>query len=528
MKRLFKKFVVTMTLLSMVLSMCAFTASATETNLADYEPQRVMATSVANNAAGLNVSWVNPKAELSAVKIYKVTDTAEIEITDANLDKTSGTIVTYTDESVENGVYATYKLRFEFIDGNAREVYTSGMAGKRINLALPLKSPSNQLALYGPVGFNGGADLVKENIGNPYDEYSIKISSNQKPNNNVYFDFCVYGGNNVNGKVKPGIYRAFAVWKGTATAVLDMYINGGSYWRAEQNKLALYASPTSRTGQPSSTFAIQDTEKNKWQMILFRFKNISQGELYIDTISMQRLKDGATDQNDNNNWENIFTQEFAPTDTNLQPAAPNPTNVSCKYTTEDAMINWTVPEVRKVKRTFKEGEDTLYCTYTNVYEKINGKEYLRAMLPNSGKATDSITLKNYVTGDYVLKTHRDAAHGDNDFEGDGSYSDGVSLNIDKVVLDNPTLDNTTVSFKVGNNSNENIAPAYIIAVYNSDGMLKNCYIKDTDTQIAANGGKCDVTISDVQIGEGDSARLMVWNTLSGMKPILSGKRINVK
>lgn len=523
MKGLFKKFVVTMTLLSMVLSMCAFTVSATETDLADYEPQRVMATSVANNAEGLNVSWVNPKAELNAVKIYKVTDTAETEIADANLDKTSETIVTYTDENVENGVYATYKLRFEFADGNVREVYTSGMAGKRINLSLPLKSPSNQLALYGPGGFKGGADLVKENIGNPYDQYSIKISSNQAADNNVYFDFCVYGANNADGKARPGTYRAFAVWKGTATAVLDMYINGGSYWRAEQNKLALFASPTSRTGQPSGTFVIQDTETNKWQMILFRFKGISQGELYIDTIYIQRLKDGTTDE-----WENIFTQEFAPTDTNLQPAAPNPTNVECNYTTENATINWTVPEVRTVKNTFNEGEDTLYCTYTNVYEKINGKEYLRAMLPNSGKTTDSITLKNYVTGDYVVKTHRDAAHGDNDFEGDGSYSDGVSLNIDKVVLDNPTLGNTNVSFSIKNNSDENIAPAYIIAVYNSDGMLENCYIKDTDTEITANGGKSDVTISDVQIGVGDSAKLMVWNTLSGMKPILSGKSIEVK
>lgn len=532
MKRLFKGIVAILTVFTMVFGACGAIATAeTEStvDLADYEPQRVIASQVASNESALNVSWVNPKAALNAVKIYRVNGSEEEELSaDSPLDTTPSKIVTYTDNALNAKAYATYKLHFDFTDGTTREVYTSGKAGERGHLALSANSPSNQIPIYAPSGFKGNIDLVTEDIGNPNSQHSVKINSNQDTDNDKYYiDFLIYGANNIANTTganvaKPGKYRVYFEWKGTATAIVDMYVQGGTYWTWLQNAMLLNKS-VSRTGQPSGTFDISEENTNPWYMFLVRLRNISAGELYIDTIYIQRLKDGTTDE-----WENFSVQGFDIRN-DFQSDTPNPQNITCDYTTSDATLGWTVPEVRSVKNNFKETDDPLYCTYTNVYEKINGKEYLRAMLPNSGKTTDGITLKNYVTGDYIIKTHRDNALSDADFEGDGSYSGGVSVKSEKIVLDRPELSaDRKLKFKARNCSENVINPTYLVAVYNNDGLLKGCYKNNTDKAIPANGGITDIEIENVEIADGDSAKLMVWDSVSNMKPYIPSKSIDVK
>lgn len=559
MRNLIKK-VISTTMSCIMLTLIAlsvFSVSVSATESADYEPQRVITTAIQGGGAGLNVSWVNPVAELVAVKIYKVNGYKETELTDASIDNTSNVIVEYTDRAVNADSYATYKIRFEFADGNAREVYTSGMAGDRSNTNFTCNADINEdwrgavnsMRIAGG-GFKSTLDFITGVKADNPDETVMRITYNDTKDANKYYNMSMWGSVRTKaGTAHPGTYKVGMTTKG-ANAKVNIILQG---FRGTWQAIASNFSGTPIGGEDwvykeTQTIKVNDGETLPWNRLIVQVCNFDPGVLLIDNISILRLKDGGNPDTASD-WEAISTQEFNFRNTGGQSVTPDPQNVSYEYSTDGVIIDYDIPDVRGIKNGFDNKTDTKFGTYTNVYENINGSLYLRAMLPNVGNTNGKAKINCTVTNDFVVKTFRKSSIGDQDLEGDGSYSGGVSI---KPVEPNSVIDSVTLKDEEGNDCNVLKSGKYtasvkarnlnepdmkgqlIVTLYKGKKMLGIYTTDSVSIPKAPFGTECtELIVNDIIVPSGElsdySLRVMFWDDPFGnMKSLTNALKIEAE
>lgn len=559
MRKLLKKGIsVTMSCAMLTLiALSVFSVSVSAADLADYEPQRVITTAVQGGADGLNVSWVNPVAELTAVKIYKVSNDIETEVTDANLTVTPNVIAEYTDKAIEADMYATYKLRFEFTDGNVREVYTSGMAGDRSNTNFTCDANTNEdyrgavnsMRIAGG-GFKSTLDFITGVKADNPDETVMRITYNDTKDTNKYYNMSMWGSVSTKASTaRPGTYKVGMTTKG-ANANVNIILQG---FRGGWQSIASNFGRTPIGGEDwvykeTQTIKVNDGETLPWNRLIVQVCNFDPGVLLIDNISILRLKDGGNPDT-TSDWDVVSIQEFNFRNTGVQSVTPDPQNVSYGYSTDGVIINYGIPEVRVIKNGFNQNTDTKYGSYTNIYENINGNLYLRAMLPNPGNEKGKVKIRSAVTGNFVVKTFRKNSIGDQDLEGDGSYSSGVLI---KPVEPNSIIDSVTLKDEEGNDCNvlkpgkytakvkarnlnePDMMGQLIVTFYKGNKMLGIYTTESVIIPKAPFGEECtEFIINDIIVPSGDlseySLRVMFWdNPFGNMKSLTDSLKLEAE
>lgn len=542
MKNIFCKTASVFVFVAVLLGCCGVYAA--ETELSGYEPQRIIVTPMSSASAGVNISWVNPVNPLSDVKIYKVNGITETLVQNDNISTASSVIATYQDATVVKGTYATYKIRYEFVDGQVREIYTSGAAGILPKLVFSAdpgletdyawyvnsfrvrnieghKSVTDQISTIGKAGTSTGA---------------LHIVSNDAAANDKHVQIDFYGGLGSNADASknkaPGTYRLTCVSKGTQ-AYLDLFVvkNSGEATRME-NTLLANGAEWSDNITAEFTIPADVTDMNR---IVMRVKNITPGELLIDSIRLEK-KDVSGE------WTTITMQEFDYINDTMTSDIGNPAEVTVDYTTDmGAVLSWASsgePEFNSGRT-----NDAYYGIYTKIYEEIDGELYLRAVLPDRGNSENKIVLNDFVTGNYVLKTQRLHADGEHDYEGTGAYSDGIKVTLPDYITDGIEFKNSlnqpcdslsagtyTVLAKVRNLNLE--MKGQLIAVLLKNDKMYRIY-KTNSTEIAKTpfGQPCTtISIENVEIPDVDLSdyklRLMLWDDAFGdMNSLCDGKVI---
>lgn len=552
MNKYLKRVVLTLILLiTFVFNLCVGVMADAQTEWSDYEPRNVMTTAIGSGATGLNVSWVNPKSALSGVKIYKLNSAGEAELLDESLNTVSGNIVVYSDSSVATKEYATYKLRFDFADGAIREVYTSGMASddRYTNFTADpdtnedYANAMNAIRIVRSNGFKSTLDFVS-GLNNADPETNVmRIQTNDEKKATNSYDLSLWGSvKSSAGTALPGRYKVGMTAKGSA-ATVTLYLQG---FRGSWQNIAWEQGGTIIGGgdweyKETPEIVVQDNVTLPWNRLIVRIGSIDPGELLVDNIKILRFNE------DNGSWDEVSTQEFDYRAAGSQSVTPDPKSVSYEHTTEGVVIKWTVPEVRTIKNGFTD-QPSEFGTYTNVYEEIGAQQYLRATLYNSGKTEDKVLIKNVGTGRFILKTFRRNSLGDQDLEGDGSYSDGVVIEpiepasvADEIILkdadgnvcDSIAKGSYTACVNVRNIKEDNMTGQLIAALYKGKKMMG---IYKTDPalipQKSFNEDCTKIQIENVVIPDVDlsdySLRLMFWDDAFGaMHSLTDGKKIEM-
>ena len=552
MNKYLKKVVLTLILLmTFVFNLCVGVMADAQTERSDYEPRNVMTTAIGSGVTGVNVSWVNPKAALSGVKIYKLNSSGDAELLDESLNTTSDSIVVYSDSSVAVKGYATYKLHFDFADGTIREVYTSGMASSDSNTNFTADPSTNEdyagamnaIRVLKSNGFKSTLDFVSELYNADPETNVMRIRTNDEKNSTNNYDLSLWGTVKTSaGTALPGRYKVGMTAKGSS-ATVTLYLQG---FRGSWQNIAWEQGGTIIGGgdweyKETSEIVVQDNVTLPWNRLIVRIGNIDPGELLVDNIKILRFNE------DTNSWDEVSVQEFDYRATGAQSVTPNPKDVDYEHTTEGVIIKWTVPEVRTIKNGFTD-QPSEFGTYTNVYEEIGPQQYLRATLYNSGKTEDNVLIKNVGTGRFILKTFRRNSLGDQDLEGDGSYSDGVVIepvepasvaddiffkDADGNVCDSIAKGSYTACVNVRNIKEDNMTGQLIAALYKGKKMMG---IYKTDPalipQTSFNEDCTKIQIENIVIPDVDlsdySLRLMFWDDAFGaMHSLSDGKKIEM-
>lgn len=495
-----------------------------------YEPANVMITGWRDQSPqkhkGYKVSWTNPTAEISSVKLYEIqADGIETEKTPSRIFEpkqmqsypqsntatitTSGAVVFCDVQGLdaESGS-ATYRLVFDFADGQKRDIIYSGKWRKGSGYSF-VSQEGKEISVYpyveggemkpdGTVGSNysmTGANGIKISAEKHTDkaQLSMKLTSNQSA-----YDCSDYIYVNTGSEVKKD-----------STYNFEMDVN-------TIQPCAIYLDKNNRIELPNTN--------GEWKKINGTYKaladqkdivlstGIAMRETYIDNIHVY---------NDNKSID--ATYSFS----DITQALPDKvTGVTAEQNGKNsAIVSW----------------ETAGTEFVNVYEDIDENLtddvhtwMLRARVPSS---QNSVTLNNLETD----KTHNFMVTTESNYlTYEGLESAGVTCSATLVMPDYEINDvkllaegaevqklmpggKYTAQANVTNAKiDEGLKTQIIVAVY-ADGVLENCVVSDAKT--IAKGTSETITVPNVSISnkadaEKYTVKIMVWKGLESVTPLL--------
>ena len=478
---------------------------------------------------GYAVSWINPTAEMTSVKLYEINgDGTETEKTPnrvfmpGNLESaptsnlpvtTPGAVVRFENQPTESeSGTATYRLMFEFNDGQKRDIIYSGAwkgtGGYRL---IQATDKVGNIGMYGA-----------------YDKGQIQATD--KSNNKSWDSLGSASIANISQKKVTN----------NSNVSLELYSNQVTKYAGRQLDISLSSNLTNGT---TYNFSMD-----------------------VNTIQSGMLKLGKTVDvkipNTNGKWQNVTgTFEANGTFLQLKPgmamremyidnirvwSGDDSANVAT-YSFKD--VTKSIPEdVKEVSATQGEKTNTTLSwiqgggQYTKVYEDIDEDTtddihtwVLRARVPS---AQTSLTLNNLETDkthNFMITTEKSGDHY-NGLESDGVFCSATLVMPDYEIEDVYMLaddepieklipGNTyTAQAKISNaKCAEGLKAQVIVAVY-ADGVLDSFAVSDLKTVAVDNTET--VTVPSFTIGNDTNkkytAKIMVWKGLSSATPLVNG------
>ena len=516
----------------------------------EYEPANVMITgwrSGYDAGKGYAVSWINPKSDkLSSVKLYEInSDGTETEKTPNRMFKqgaytsvaalnqnlvndvnTPSAVIRFENQGLttESGT-ATYRLVFEFSDGQKRDIVYTGEWKKGDNYEIIQKTEKA-----GTIGSYDGNDRGQIYAGGSQDtlasasttkisqkqvkegaQVSLELSSNQTTDGKGRQLNISLSQNLVSGKV----YN-FSMDVNTIEA---SGITVGGTYAADTGAL------------PGN---ILPNTNGKWQTVTGRFTagntpfqlypGASIRETYIDNIKV---------------WGNGIEES--------DPATYSFSNVEKSAPADVTGVSATQGE--KTSTTISWDAASGGGKYVNVYEDIDENTeddvhtwMFRARVPNTQTSVTLNNLETDSTHNFIVMTEKSGA------QYNGLESEGVTCSATLVMpdyeIDDVKLLNTnntevtdngitpggtySAQAKVTNAKIDSGLRAQVIVAVYADGVLENCVVSDAKT--ITKGTSETINIPNVSISnkagvENYTVKIMVWKGLESVTPLLKNSKV---
>ena len=490
----------------------------------EYEPANPFIISTFKDGGVNNISWRNPNNDkLTKVSMYKLVS-GEWSLVSDQYEVTPGKVFEVYDENLTSGTIYTYKLRFDFSDGERREVVlsknpkemgnTNRWAGDYTDsTGWRVVDRSNEDANKYFLPNNVTIDTTEKASGTA----SLHIFTNKSSDTTIYRP-----GSNLNWSTgywvrlqmpltttEAGKYYklSYKIKVNNATATTSskrVLIGGGARDESSapystgstdgwvEKSLELYKSGSGSAVGPFQWWLGADDVQDLW---------IDDITLYELTGSGGTVVDNAVNHIGNGDFE-TYT------------AAADITGQTAVAGNKSAKISWTAPTDSR---------------YVRVYEVTEGGDLLRAVCEPSAAEVTIENLKNSQEYTFKLQSQNN----------NGVLSDAVTvyatpvappydiesdfaLKLDGTAAEAVTGNGTySVSLDVTNYTVSNFAPALIVALYKDDILVS---FDKSDSQLAADEVKktltANVTISDYDANAKYEISAFFWNGFDTMNPLL--------
>lgn len=513
----------------------------------EYEPANVMITGWRkdyDDGKGYAVSWINPTSDkLSSVKLYEINaDGTETEKTQNRMFKsgiytnatvlnqnavsdvkTPGAVIRFENQNgitAESGT-ATYRLVFEFTDGQKRDiVYTgnwdNGGTGAGYEI---IQTSADSNLLQSLLGYDMGQINVNGSDDTLASASTAKISQKQvKEGAQVSLEL-------LSNQTRDGCGRQMGIFLSRELEANKEYNFSMDVNTVEAGGISLgstYAADNDGNKLPNTN--------GKWQTITGKFttgdgqNNLllrpgsAMREVYIDNIKV---------------WGNGIEESDPATYSFSNVAKSAPDNVSSVLATQgeknSTTISWTA------------GGGQFVNVYEDIDENPNDNVHtwmFRARVPNTQTSVTLNNLETDKTHNFMVTTEKSGA------QYNGLESTGVTCSATLVMPDYEINDvkllaggEEVVEFMPGGTytAQANVTNAkidaglgaqVIVAVY-ADGVLENCVVSNATT-IAKDTNET-ITVPNVSISnsaaEKYTVKIMVWKGLDSVTPLLKNSKV---
>ncbi len=485
---------------------------------ADYEPQNPFIISSLKTGGVNNISWRNPvKETLSKVSMYKH-ENGEWSLVSDQYSSEAGKVFEEYDANLNAGTVYTYKLRFDFSDGESREVilskdpkavgYTDRKAGNSWGVTDRSADISNQYFLPNNVTIdttekaNGTASLhmftnKAYNAANrPADvtNWSVAYFSRLQQSLSTTEKGKYYRLSykiKVNNATKIQVTSAQAIIGAGARNTSDYPYSTGSTDGWTEKSMELYCDGSGAAAGPFQWYIGSDDVQDLW----------------IDDITLYELtgKDGTVVENAVNHITDGGFEDYT--------AAAAITDEKATASNKSVAISWTAPADSRYIRVYEVTEDgdmlRAVCEPSaggvTIENLINNKNYTFKLQSQNmnGVLSDTVTVSGTpapppyeIESDYSLKLGSTPVSA---VTGSGAYS---------------------VSLDITNYTESSFAPALIAALYKDDILVQ--YNK-SDSVIAADEETKTLTvnlsISDYDAESTYKICAFFWNDFDKMNPL---------
>lgn len=504
-----------------------------ESDSADaYEPKNPLMISGHKDGGVLNTSWRNPTSTaLSKVTLTDVTDAANPKILKDDFATTPGKVTEYYTSGLDLDTVYTYKLTFDFSDGEKREIF---LAQKPFaNTISTVLNPNNVFRNIADSSWKTASDNLDSGGSNPYilpAEFSIDPTGgvDGSPALNIKT-------NKDASAIRPTNPDTGAEYNWTIGYTRRLDSLTGTY-KADTNyrvtfKVRAVSSPANEGSQSAWTRVYLAGNDGYRSLDIGTDWTENSLDLKSGTVIAGRLRMYVA----GSDWEDLWLDDIAvyeldaegnPTGDNLVVNGDFSTYITEGNTVSDISAT---PTLRGADITYVKGENT---RYVRLYEKVSGSFgdtwRLRAVYPSF---TDSISLTGLEGREYTYKLQSQSEHGvleDSaeftvtpivpDYETDAEYTlkkDG------EVVTELSGAGDYTVSLNVANNKLPDFSPAFIVALYKNDA-LESYEIEEVSVGINSSHD-FSKTVAVPAMAEGASdkyeIRAFLWDGFDTMKPL---------
>lgn len=490
------------------ISLCQTVSVFGETNAADYEPKNVMVTPIASQtledestAYGAVVSWINPAAALSNVSLYILKD-GNYELLSGELSTVGNEVVSFEHfEVVDRGTLRRFKIEFEFVDGNSREIYIEGLL---TNISKSIHFKANLKSYGSTVNFSKYSAVVKH-----------ADSGNTTADNKVFLIQSNESQDDLDTAVR------FRIWEQTA----DNYnIAAGKYtvtFRALSNDDFVLNIREANVLRGNVAVSASEEWKEYTQTVdtkatgnNFRLEPVRlQGEVMIDDIKITNAA-----------GEVIFDENFED-----EYIADPTTDVVFKNT----IINADSLHVSWISPVWENSSN--YRRYQRIYEKIGGELYLRSRIYAS---SEYVAIACFSAGNHELVIQGEIYPWDIMGNGPAYLSKGSTATLNfpdysaskykfyagTTELAQAGSNITKVKVSVTNTGDAATSPVLFVAGYKNN-MLTSL---SQSGNLTIDPGKTARIICDgINLENADEAKIIIWSSVNGQTPLKTVEEISL-